>query len=119
MPWKKADPELDRLLEAALSSHPVRRKPMFGCPAWFLNGRLMAGVFQDRLFLRLSPDDRQALFAAHDEAAPFEPRAGRPMREYANLPEALSRDAAALEEWVRCAANYAVSLPPKLEKRRK
>ena len=34
----------------------VRRSPMFGYPAFFIKKNMFAGLFQDQLFLRLSPD---------------------------------------------------------------
>ena len=38
----------------------VERRTMFGYPSVFLNGNMLASVFQDRIMVRLSEDDRVA-----------------------------------------------------------
>lgn len=116
MPWKKASPELSRLLEEALSAYPVAKKMMFGCPAYFVNGNMCAGVFQEDIFIRLSRTDQEQLIASCDEASPFEPMAGRPMKEYMILPETLYSDAAQLQSWLKSSYQYTVNLPVKAKK---
>jgi TfoX/Sxy family transcriptional regulator of competence genes len=108
MVWRKPSPELIRFLDEVLASYQCQRKPMFGSPVYWVNGNMFAGVHQGSLFVRLSEADRQAIFAASDEAAPFEPMPGRPMKEYVTLPESL------LPEWVERAHRYALTLPPKV-----
>jgi TfoX/Sxy family transcriptional regulator of competence genes len=107
MVWRKPTPELIQFLDEVLARYDCQRKPMFGSPVYWVNGNMFAGVHQNSLFLRLSEADRQAVFAATDEATPFEPMPGRPMREYVVLPETL------FPEWVERAHRYALTLPPK------
>ncbi len=85
---------------------------MFGYPAAFFRGNMFAGLFQDSMFLRLSPEHRAAL-CAHRGARPFEPMAGRPMREYVVVPPAILASENQLREWLEKARAYAASLPPK------
>ena len=96
---------------------PVDYRPMFGCPAYFTGGNLFAGVWQETLMLRLSEDDRAEVTAAG--GGPFEPMPGRPMKEYVALPPSMVADPDATAAWVRKAAAYAASLPPKKKKPRR
>ena len=59
MEWKKVSPGLGDLLEEAMGTRECERRKMFGCPAWFVNGNMFAGAFADRIFLRLSEEDRR------------------------------------------------------------
>jgi TfoX/Sxy family transcriptional regulator of competence genes len=120
-PWEKPDETLVKLLDEMVAGiefdGPVDYRPMFGCPAYFTGGNLFAGVWQQTMMLRLSEEDRAEVAAAGGR--PFEPMPGRAMREYVALPPDMiaDRDVAAL--WVRKAAAYAASLPPKVKKPRK
>jgi TfoX/Sxy family transcriptional regulator of competence genes len=117
--WEKPSPELSRILDEAADPFPViERRKMFGCPAFYINGNMFAGVYGSQLFLRLLPDDR-ALLAAELEAKPFEPIAGRPMKEYVAMPEAIWSDPAAMDEWMHRSVEFASGLPPKQPKPRK
>jgi TfoX/Sxy family transcriptional regulator of competence genes len=123
MPWEKPSPELTRKLDDAVaaaaqaSGVAVELKPMFGCPAYFVNGNLFAGVHQSSLMLRL-PEDRRAEVIALG-GGPFEPMPGRAMKEYVVLPSTVLGDASATAAWVRRGAEHAASLPPKAKKPRK
>jgi TfoX/Sxy family transcriptional regulator of competence genes len=117
--WEKPSPELIRILEEASEPFAViERRKMFGCPAYYVGGNMMAGVYGAQLFLRLPPEAREELRVSLD-AKPFEPMAGRPMKEYVQLPEPIWRDEAALDEWMRRSVEFASSLPPKQPKPRK
>ena len=67
------------------------------------------------MFVRLGEVDRQKLLAV-EGARVFEPMAGRPMREYVVVPDALIEDSTAVRGWLDRAASYASSLPPKAKK---
>jgi TfoX/Sxy family transcriptional regulator of competence genes len=119
--WRKPDEELVRLLDQTISAleldQPVDFRPMFGCPAYFTGGNLFAGVWQETVMLRLPEDERAVAVAAG--GGPFEPMPGRPMKEYVAVPRALVADPAEAAVWVRKAAAYAASLPPKQKRPRK
>ncbi len=117
--WKKPSEELGELLEDALAPvETVQKRKMFGCPCFFINGNMFAGVHEDNVILRLSPEDLGRIFAEHDEAAHFEPL-GRRMREYAALPDSLAGDQDFLGEWLERAIRFVSSLPPKEPKLQK
>jgi TfoX/Sxy family transcriptional regulator of competence genes len=119
--WRKPDKALVDLLDETVSGiefdAPVEYKPMFGCPAYFTGGNLFAGVWQETVMLRLDEDGRAEV--ASSGGRPFEPMPGRPMKEYVALPPAMVADADVTRTWVRRAAEYAASLPPKQKKPRK
>ena len=118
MAWKKVPPELIELLEKALASFNCDRKMMFGSPTYMVNNNMFTGAHQDSLFIRLSEQDRQEILSKYDGAGPFEPMAGRPMKEYIALPEELYRNPGAFQEWLQRSHRYTASLPPKERKRR-
>ncbi len=93
-------------------------RKMFGYPASFVNELMFAGVYQNDIFLRLSPEDR-ASFLQLDGAALFEPMADRPMREYVVVPEAILKSDRELSMWMDKALAYAASLPPKPPKKKR
>ena len=119
MDWEKPLPELIRILEEV--SEPfelIERRKMFGCPAYYINGNMFAGVYGQQLFLRL-PEEARAELSERLDAKPFEPMAGRPMKEYVTMPEAVWSDPAALDDWMRRSVEFAAAMPPKQPKPRK
>lgn len=119
MDWEKPSPELIRVLEEA--SEPfalIDRRKMFGCPAYYINGNMFAGVYGQQLFLRL-PEEARTELTEHLDAKPFEPMAGRPMKEYVTMPESVWNDPAVLDDWMRRSVEFAASMPPKQPKPRK
>ena len=120
-PWDKPNEKLVKLLDEIVATlefdAPVDYRPMFGCPAYFTGGNLFAGVWQETMMLRLSEDERAEIAAAGGR--PFEPMPGRAMKEYVALPPDMMADRDVAAAWVRKAAAYAASLPPKEKKPRK
>ena len=101
------------LFRAAVEALPeVELRKMFGYPCAFLHGQMLTGVFQDRIMLRLSDEDR-ARFLKLPGARPFEPMPGRPMREYVELPREVLDSPATLKRWVKRGLAYVATLPPK------
>jgi TfoX/Sxy family transcriptional regulator of competence genes len=119
MAWTKAPQPLVDLFDASLPADPrIERRKMFGYPAAFVHGNMFAGLFQDRLFARLSPGDQVALEAVHGPL-PFEPMPGRPMRGYARAPEPVLADGEATAAFIAQGFEHASSLPPKEKKPKK
>ena len=122
MPWEKPSADLVRKLDdaavtaAEASGIPIELRPMFGCPAYFTNGNLFAGVHQSSLMVRLPENERAEVVSMG--GGPFEPMPGRPRKEYVVLPPAALDDAYLTAAWVRRGAEYAASLPPKAKKTR-
>jgi TfoX/Sxy family transcriptional regulator of competence genes len=117
--WEKPSPELSRILEEAAEPFAIiERRKMFGCPAFYINGNMFAGVYGRQLFLRLPPEARATL-ENEMAARPFEPIAGRPMKEYVAMPEAIWSDVAALDDWMRRSVEFVAAMPPKQPKPKK
>lgn len=95
----------------------AERRTMFGYPSVFLNGNMLASIFQDRIMVRLSETDRAAATAAG--ARPFEPMPGRGMKEYVELPATVVGDGRALRQWIERGRDYVSALPAKSKKKAK
>jgi len=111
MKLAKSPPELIATFDAVMPGAPAERRLMFGYPAGFVNGNMFAGVFEDRMHVRLPEHQRNDLIKLGGRA--FEPMPGRPMREYVEVPPSIVANRAALSEWINNALNYTVSLPAK------
>jgi len=119
MQWKKPSPELIELLVSTMEPFHADKKKMFGSTVYFSNDKMFIGVHEDHIFLRLSEHDRNALKAAFDETAQFEPMKGRPMREYVIIPPRLYDDTPKFKPWIEQSMKYVKSLPPKAVKVKK
>ncbi len=119
MSWKKVSPELRELLEKSLLPFDCQKKFMFGAPTYFVNNNMFAGIHQDTIIIRLPENDRREILSKYDEAAPFEPMAGRIMKDYITLPDSVYGDGEVLREWLNRSYLYALSLKPKESKQRK
>lgn len=113
MEWKKVSTAMVGVLDSYLKDYNAERKQMFGCPVYFINGNMFAGVQADSLFLRLSQEDEMAAYAASDEISPFEPVQGRVMKGYVVFPEHLLAQRDLFKSWLDRSYGYVVSLPPK------
>jgi TfoX/Sxy family transcriptional regulator of competence genes len=113
MDWKKTSSEISDLLAGEIAPFNSQKKIMFGCPAYFYGGNMFAGVFGDDIFIRLSESDRKTAIEEYDEITIFEPVAGRPMKEYVVIPEAIYNDSAILQQWLAKSFAYVSSLKPK------
>ena len=119
MAWSKTPKGLVDLFGACLPEDGrVQTRKMFGFPAAFVNGHMFAGLFQDQMFVRLSPEDRAWLEAEHG-AVNFEPMPGRPMKQYACLPETVLDDEGEVTGVLAKAFGHACRLPPKEKKPKK
>jgi TfoX/Sxy family transcriptional regulator of competence genes len=105
--------------EELISGHPeLERKQMFGQPVAFIHGNMCIGVFGDRLFLRLSEEDREIMRTAHG-AVSFEPMKGRPMMEYVEIPKGILDDPKEAARWLARGLAFAGGLPAKAPKVKK
>jgi TfoX/Sxy family transcriptional regulator of competence genes len=119
MEWKKVSAELCEVIDAALASYDCSKKMMFGCPAYFINNNMFAGVQADNIFIRLSEQDRKEIFLSCDEVSTFEPVAGRQMKEYVVLPEPVYSDSEIFEKWLDRSYIFTKSLVPREPKKKK
>jgi len=111
--WQPApDALIERFARATAELPSIESRKMFGYPAIFLNGNMVAGLFQDTMIVRLNARDRETL-AAIRGAAPFEPMPGRPMREYMVLPASVVDAPAQTREWLDRACGFVATLPRK------
>jgi TfoX/Sxy family transcriptional regulator of competence genes len=119
MKWVKAPEELKSTVQALMEGVECEMKPMFGYPAYFINKNMFAGLFQDKLFLRLSPDQVTSLKKAFPDLSLLEPMPGRPMKDYHTIPEKLYKNSTKISRVIAEAAEHCRSLPAKAQKPRK
>lgn len=113
----KPTEETKDFFASVVPDHPaVKIRPMFGQLAAFVNGNMFMGIFGDDVFVRLPEDDRETLLTAG--GGPFEPMAGRPMREYVVLPGGWRDEPDRVREWAARSLDHADELPPKQPKKK-
>jgi len=110
--WRPVPEPLRRtFVDAVGRLNGAEVRNMFGCPAAFINGNMLAGVHQESVLVRLPEEARRV--ALEKGWRPFEPMPGRVMREYMVLPKAVVDTKATLNSWLAQALAYAASLPAK------
>ena len=90
--WEKNSPAMVELVEGLVAGLIFQKRMMFGCPSYFINDNMFSGLHQDNFFIRLSEADRAAIAKESSKVRPFEPMAGRIMKEYVVLPPPLLND---------------------------
>ena len=111
--FTKPTPQTVQAFERATDGLPgIERRSMFGYPSVFLNGNMLASIFQDRIMVRLSESDRTDA-VKRAGAKPFEPTPGRGMKEYVELPADVIADTRALRGWLERGIGYVAELPQK------
>jgi TfoX/Sxy family transcriptional regulator of competence genes len=116
MTWKPSPPRLVRSFAAAVDPlEETTQRKMFGYPAIFLHGNMIAGLVRNRMVIRLSERDRRR-FLALEGAGPFVAM-GRTMRQWAVVPAAAVTSPARLRPWLRRALTHGRSLPAKPARR--
>jgi hypothetical protein len=118
MEWKKASQGQVEYLAEMMKGIPCEHRKMFGYPCYFINRNMFIGLFGDDIFIRLSPEDRAEL-SERAEIVPFEPMAGRPMKDYVMLPVELVEDREQLASIIAKSVEYTSTLPEKVKKPRK
>lgn len=87
-------------------------KPMFGSLGAFVNGNMFAGLFADRIGVKLLDEETRAELAASEGAGPFGPEE-RPMGGYLAVPEAWAQEPERIAQWVARAFDDVSALPAK------
>jgi TfoX/Sxy family transcriptional regulator of competence genes len=97
---------------------PGEPRKMFGYDAFFVNGRMAAGLWQNTCVVKLSDADQaRLLMGGAGHAVPFAPMKGRVMSGWLELSEELAHDPEELLAWCKRAVAYVATLPPKLAKK--
>jgi TfoX/Sxy family transcriptional regulator of competence genes len=110
MAWKKAPQWLVEKFSAVVPPG-IERRAMFGYPAAFVQGNMAFGLFEEHLVMRVAEPD--LLDLRNQGATAFEPMAGRPMKGWVTVPDAVVKDEVELKRWVLRALTFAAGLPAK------
>ena len=116
MKGEPSPPELiERLGRLAPTVAGIEQRKMFGYPALFFDGNMLAGLLGCGVVLRLPQPERHALIAA-GQAVPFVAMGGRVMREWVviNEPERIADSV--LGELLDAARLHTAAMPPKAKK---
>jgi TfoX/Sxy family transcriptional regulator of competence genes len=113
------DEELaDRIRELLSSQRGVTEQRMFGGLAFLVGGHLaIAASGQGGALVRVDPEATERL--VETTPATVAVMRGRPMRGWLRVGAADLRTKRQLERWVKLAAGFAASLPPKRPKQQK
>jgi TfoX/Sxy family transcriptional regulator of competence genes len=114
--WEKPSEELMEFLTAKLENVKCEKRKMFGQFAFFLNGNMFTGVFQSKIFLRLSPESKKETMEHHPKISQFEPRKGQIMKEYITFIPEIVEDGDFFTQLLDSSIKYTSSLSPKKEK---
>jgi TfoX/Sxy family transcriptional regulator of competence genes len=117
MEWRKAPVELKVFLDSAVVGVKCEKRIMFGCPAYFVKKNMFIGIFQESVFVRLSPEQMNELSLLDKSMKPFEPMPGRKMKEYFVVPKNILVDKKVFKGIIEKAAEYTGKLRRK-EKRK-
>lgn len=99
-------------IRKALSRHKALTEiKMFGGLCFTIRGNMCCGVLNDDLVLRVAPE-AAAKYLAEPHVRPMD-FTGRPMKNFLYVGPGGTRSAPALKKWVKRAAEFALSLPPK------
>jgi TfoX/Sxy family transcriptional regulator of competence genes len=111
--WKKTPAEWTTRFDRLRPHDPdVERRSMFGYPCVFVRGQMFAGLFADRMFVRL-PEAERAEIAASGTGRPFAPIPGRVMKEYLEMSGPPLEDDETIRRLLNRALAYARTLPEK------
>jgi TfoX/Sxy family transcriptional regulator of competence genes len=119
MAWKKSPKELTDFLDEKMKDVNCEKRKMFGFPAYFINGNMFTGTFEEQMFLRLSQKDREDIQGEHEDIKSFEPMKGRAMKEYVVVPKSLYENNDEYALWVKKSIEYVSSLHKKEKKKDK
>ena len=101
-----------RIRDALARRKGVEEKKMFGCVCFFLDGNVLAGVWEDRLIARLGPDEGEAAMSEpHVRAFDI---TGRPMRNWVAVEPGGVEDDDQLKAWIERATKFVRTLPRKV-----
>jgi TfoX/Sxy family transcriptional regulator of competence genes len=115
--YEKPLTELIELMDNLTTIYEHTRRKMFGCPSYFVNGNMFAGVFEDTIYFRLSIDQQESLRKKYDDINQFEPLVGRKMKEYIVITEEIWKDINNVKTILNESYNYTQSLPIKQKKK--
>ena len=114
---KKAPGELVDLITHIMEGVDCERRVMFGFPVYFMNRNMFAGLFEDKVFFRLSVEQRRSLESKAGPVLNLEPMPGRAMKDYWVVPPKIVSDSVKLRSLAAAAVEHARSLAPKAPKK--
>jgi len=100
-----------RIRDALDRTKGVEEKKLFGCVCFFIGGNVLAGVWKDRLVVRLGPDEGEA--ALREPHVRVFDITGKPMRKWVAVESEGIEDDDQLADWIQRAVKFVRTLPTK------
>jgi len=95
----------------------VKAGKMFGLPGYYVDGKLLACVWEDGVSIKLPQAVREELLRQKG-IEPFVPMEGRPMKEWVLINKKSSKDYLKYEDIFISAVEYVLLLPKKSPRKR-
>jgi TfoX/Sxy family transcriptional regulator of competence genes len=112
MPKHSLDAYLKDLVEGLLEELPeVTTRRMFGSDAWFANGSIFTLVWDGRVAVKLTVQERYDALLALPGARPWSPNANKPMSAWLLTPEDFHDDPESLRPFLEAAHQGALARP--------
>ena len=100
-----------RIRDALARRRNVEEKKMFGCICFLINGNALAGVWKNRLIVRVGSDEGEAALREPNVRA-FD-ITGKPMRNWVAVEPEGVEDDDQLTGWIERATKFVKTLPKK------
>lgn len=114
MSMPRPDEEMKEFFAAVMPGDPhIHIRPMFGNLAGFINGNMFAGLYGQRIFIRLPEEERSRLIE-QEGASLFSPMPGKPMKEYVALPEQWREEPDKITAWMEQSLQWVGAMPEKV-----
>jgi TfoX/Sxy family transcriptional regulator of competence genes len=109
--WQKSPQELVDLMTERMKGVRCDYRKMFGYLAYFIDGNMFTGLFEEQVFLRLSNKDQSKFTEEYSNAKHFEPVEGRKMKNYIVVPKEVYSSEEAFKHWLARSLEYTRTLP--------
>ena len=116
MSWNESPPELIELFADLNEPFECERKKMFGYPVCYVNGNMFTGLYEDKIIIRLSNEEKEEALSKKELFGPFESM-GKTMKQYVTIIDPLTKDRSFIASWLNKSFEYTKSLPPKEKKK--
>lgn len=106
-----------RVRQALKNEKTVAEKKMFGGLAYLLDGKMSVGILSKDLVVRVDPKEQEKLLR-YPDVRPMD-FTGKPMKGFIYVGPKATATGPALKSWLKRGLEYAKTLPPKTQAKRK
>jgi len=112
MEWKKSPPEIEEVFGMLFPMGPdIDQFRMYGIPVWLIGCNIIAGLYEDRLFVRLSSEDLE-YYKINEQAELVAPFTTCTKKEYILVPDHIIDDWGLLKILLMKSIGYVQTIEP-------